>query len=66
MIQMSPHPTMSCMEEYVKLLLFEHTLMLEFDAPGSQPPKEIEQHRRDKVTQKQRESTTVLTFVVTY
>ena len=63
LIQMSPLPTMSCMEEYVKLLLSRYvrphfnTGVIEvhvvFDVPGMQPesPKEIEQLRRDRSTQ---------------
>ena len=60
MIQLSPLPNMTCMEQYVKLLLSRfvkphfHAGVIEvhgvFDAPGSQreSPKEIEQIRRDK------------------
>ena len=63
LIQMSPLPTMSCMEEYVKLLLARFVkphfiagaieVHVVFDVPGSQPesPKEIEQLKRDKNTQ---------------
>ena len=63
LIQMSPLPTMSCMEEYVKLLLSRYVrphfragvieVHVVFDVTGLQPesPKEIEQLRRDKITQ---------------
>lgn len=60
MIQIAPLPSMTCMEQYVKLLLSRLVkphfsagvieVHVVFDAPGSQreSPKEIEQHRRDK------------------
>lgn len=60
MIQISPLPTMSCMQDYVKLLISKFLqphlrcgvkeIHVVFDAPGSQneSPKEIEQYRRDK------------------
>ena len=63
LIQMSPFTTMSCMEEYVKLLLSRYVsphfnasvieVHVVFDVPGMQPesPKKIEQLRRDRSTQ---------------
>ena len=60
MIQVSPLPIMSSMEEYVKLLLSRFVrphfcagvieVHVVFDSPGTQKesPKEIEQRRRDK------------------
>lgn len=60
LIQMSPISTMSCMQDYVKLLLSQlarpHLVAgvtevhVVFDAPGAQQetPKEIQQCRRDK------------------
>ena len=60
MIQIAPLPSMTCMEQYVKLLLSRFVkphfsagvieVHVVFDAPGSQceSPKEIEQNRRDK------------------
>ena len=62
MIQVSPLPTMSCMEEYAKLLLsiFVRPLFrtgaievhVVFDSPGTQKefPKEIKQYKRDQNT----------------
>ena len=60
LIQTPPLPTMSCMKEYVKMLLARFVLPhfvagvtavhVVFDCPGSLPetPKELEQRRRDK------------------
>ena len=60
LIQMSPLPSMNCMEDYVKLLLSRYVkphfyagvieVHVVFDAPGLQAesPKEIEQLRRDR------------------
>ena len=63
LIQTSPLPTMSCMKDYVKLLLARHVhshfsagakeVHIVFDSPGSLPetPKELEHRRRDKAVE---------------
>ena len=64
MIQTLPLPTMSCMKEYVQLLIMQcvrphfragaEEVHVVFDSPGSMPetPKELEQKRRDNSAEK--------------